>query len=161
MGNERYFELMLMEQVNIFSLVAIDSVGEAPEQCYSELLIHCNKTGVIIWGAVLEAAVWVDNNRYLLFLTDGLLYENGLTIYLFDIKKGILEKIKLISAYGDGYFENMEVDSNSVSFNFLGNYKWTVSVFNKPTIRIPFTESWVICRDFKLKTYLEVTKKAI
>lgn len=147
-----------MERVDIFSLVAIDSIEETPEQCYSELLIRGKKTGTIIWGAVLEAAVWIDNSRYLLFLTDGLLYEDILTIYLFDVEKGIQEKIQLGAAYADGYFENMEISSDSVIFDFLGNYRWTITVFSKPVIRIPFTESWAVYRSFKLKTYLEITK---
>ncbi|MBA7845937.1 hypothetical protein HV213_21050 [Klebsiella sp. RHBSTW-00484] len=150
-----------MERVEIFSLAAIDNAREIPELCHSELFMHGKETGTIIWGAVLEAAVWVDNNRYLLFLTDGLLYEDTLNIYLFDIKKGIQETIKMGATYADGYFENLEINTDSVSFDFLGNYRWTVNIFNKPVIRIPFTESWVISRDFRFTTYLKVTKTNI
>ncbi|EBS7635453.1 hypothetical protein CDR68_17095 [Salmonella enterica] len=146
----------MMKLVNLFSLMAIDNVADTPEQCHSVLLINGNDTGVIIYGAVLEASVQVDTARYLLFLTDGLLFENGLTICLFDALEGVLDEVRLVAAYTDGYFENLKISSDSVSFDFFGTLKWTVRVLKTPVVRLPLINPFGVYRHFRLKTFLQI-----
>ena len=145
-----------MKQVEMFSLIAINSEAEPPEQCYSELLVNGNKTGLIIWGAALEAAVHVYGKRYVLFLTDGLLYENALTIYLIDLVKGVLDEIHIGQPYADGYFENLKIDPDSIHFKFLGEILWELKVYSHPVLRNQLIKTRYVKRKFGIKTYFNI-----
>ena len=66
----------------------IREVGER-EELISEILLNGSSTGKLISGAILEGAVQWEN-RYLLFMTDDVAYEEAFGIYLLDDHLNIL-----------------------------------------------------------------------
>ena len=71
-------------------------------QAQSEILLDNRHTGIIVPGSILEAAVEISAERYLLFITDGILFEESLTIVLCQLELGVLEVIHIGLAYHSG-----------------------------------------------------------
>lgn len=62
-----------MEEVTTLSLSEISEATDNT-QARSEVQIGGNSTGFIIPGKALEAAIRVDERRYLLFVTDDVIF---------------------------------------------------------------------------------------
>lgn len=97
MGNGQLAEIE-MEEVKTLSLSEVNEATDAA-LTRSEVLIDGNATGIIIPGKVLEAAIKVDARRYLLFVTDDIIFEEMLTILLLDLSQGIVEELTIGGAY--------------------------------------------------------------
>lgn len=95
-----------MEQVSTLSLCEISEATDTT-QARSEVLIGGNSTGIIIPGKVPEAVIRVDERRYLLFMTDDIIYEEMLTVLLLDLSQGVIEELTIGAAYSSGYFEDL------------------------------------------------------
>jgi len=147
---------MKMEQVTTLSLVEVSEATDTA-RARSEVLIENRATGVIIPGKVLEAAIKVDADRYLLFVTDDIVFEEALTILLIDCSHGVLEKVVIGGAYTSGYFEGLSVSSNSVSFRFIGDTNWTVRVSESPMIKLPFSDPRGVKRPIGLRKYIDIS----
>lgn len=85
----------------------------------SEIILHGVQTGKFVAGAILETAVkW--NEFYLLFMTDDVLFEEALSISLFDEQFNILDVATLIRIYSTGIFSMLElIEPNVINFRFF------------------------------------------
>jgi hypothetical protein len=101
-------------------------------------VINGNSTDIIVPGQILEAAVQVNDHRYILFLTDDIIFEESLTIALIDVKDGVKEIVRLGNEYSMGSFEVLSVTVDSINFRFIGNFLWTVNTVDSPRLRLPF-----------------------
>ena len=116
-----------------------------------------NSTGITVPGKVLEAAVKVDARRYLLFVTDDVIFEEMLTILLLDISQGVVEELTLGGAYTSGHFGDLEVMPHSASFSFIGDTTWTVKVSTSPTFKLPFSDPRGVSRPVALRKYIDIS----
>lgn len=73
-----------MEVTNAISLQIIHEATQFKEsEC--EVLLNGKTSGVKVSGKVLEAAVKVDDVHYLIFLTDDVIIEESLNIFLISL----------------------------------------------------------------------------
>ncbi|NRF67055.1 hypothetical protein HLB44_08685 [Aquincola sp. S2] len=102
-----------------------------------ELLRAGAPTGCQVFGAVLEAAIlW--NDRTLLFMTDGIPYEDFLTIHLFDDRLSPLDSASIGTMFSTGSFSLLRLDEpNRVVFRFIGDTAWTVELLEQPVLQLP------------------------
>jgi hypothetical protein len=124
-------------------------------QAGSEVYFDGKSSGIIIFGKLLEAAFRVDNDRYLIFTTDDVLFEESLTITLLSSNKGVIEVVHLGGEYASGTFENVSTDKDSVHFQFIDDVRWTIKISRSPHLRIPFlSDPHGVKRSPGLKTYM-------
>jgi hypothetical protein len=104
----------------------------------SEILLHGARTGKLVSGAMLEAAVqWQD--RHLLFMTDDVPFEDMLSIQLLDARFDLLDSALLGSPYATGSFSSLSlIEPNKVRFRFIGDTFWTVELLAVAQARLPF-----------------------
>lgn len=146
-----------MQQVHSLSLVKVQE-ETGLSQARSEVVLNGNNTGIIVPGEILEAAVLINEQRYVLFLTDDVIFEESLTIALFDLREGIKEIVWLGNEYATGYFEALAVTANSINFRFIGEYLWTVTVSDIPRFRLPFvSDPQGVKRDTGFKKYMNIS----
>lgn len=142
--------------------VSLSVVRETDERTMTEgayeVCIDGVKTGITVPVKVLEAAVKVDADRYLLFLTDDVPYEEALHIVLLHRKTGILEKLFLGGPYLTGSFADMCVSTDAVTFSFMGDTTWKVEVPEKPFLQLPFIgDPRGISRPFGLQHFIKIS----
>jgi hypothetical protein len=103
----------------------------------SEVLCDGRGTGKFIPGAILEAAVqWRD--RYLLFATDDIPYEEMLRVLLLDRHFAQLDSARIGAPYSTGTFAALTLTQpDRVSFRFIGATIWTVQLLPRPRLRWP------------------------
>lgn len=124
-------------------------------QACSEVYFDTKPSGIIIFGKVLEAAFHIDNDRYLIFTTDDVLFEESLTITLLSSNKGVVEVVHLSGEYASGTFENVSTDKEIVHFQFIDDVRWTIKISRSPHFRIPFmSEPRGVKRSPGLKKYM-------
>ncbi|WP_313825797.1 hypothetical protein [Leclercia sp.] len=142
-----------------FTTLLLSEVSEATDttQARSEVLIGGKSTGIIIPGKVLEAAIKIDPRRYLLFVTDDVMFEEMLTILLLDSFQGIVEKLTIGGAYSSGHFEDLRVSPRSASFRFIGDTTWTIKVSSSPTFKLPFSDPKGVSRSMGLRKYINIS----
>jgi len=146
-----------MRQVNSISLVKVREATDL-SQAQSDVVLNGTNTGIIVPGLVLEAAVQVNNERYILFLTDDVIFEEALTIVLTDLQEGVKEIIRLGNEYSTGSFEDLSVTTDSITFRFIGNSLWTMKIADSPRLRLPFgSDPKGIRRDVGLKKYMTIS----
>jgi hypothetical protein len=104
----------------------------------SELMLNRQPSGQVIDGAVLEAAIqWHD--LMLAFVTDNIMHEETLRIYLFDAKWNVVDSAQLGWMYATGVFSLLELGPpNTVRFLFFGDTDWTLELFNEDVFAVPF-----------------------
>ena len=90
-----------MQQVNSISLVKVREATDV-SQAQSDVVLNGKSTGILVPGQVLEAAVQVNEQRYILFLTDDIIFEESLTIALIDVHDGLKEIVHLGNEYSTG-----------------------------------------------------------
>jgi len=109
--------------------------GEVPT---SEVLVHGRSTGKLVSGKILEAAVQWEN-RYLLFMTDDVPFEEMLSIHLLDAQMNVLDSALIGSPYSSGAFTSLLLsEPNTVQFRFIGDTLWRVELLSRPRFRVPF-----------------------
>ncbi|MEE3664924.1 hypothetical protein V2I52_24020 [Brenneria sp. g21c3] len=129
-----------MEVTNAISLQIIHEATQFKESV-CEVLLNGKSTGVKVSGKVLEAAVKVDDELYLLFLTDDVIFEESLNIFLVRLgsNSAVVDSATIGAMYNTGIFKNIRVaSSDSVDFNFMGDNLWKVAVYHAPKLRVPF-----------------------
>ena len=83
-----------MQQVQSLSPILTREASELTQaQC--DVVLNGESTGILVPGHVLEAAVQVNDQRYILFLTDDVIFEESLTIALIDVHDGLKEVVRL------------------------------------------------------------------
>lgn len=104
----------------------------------SELVLNQQPTGQIIDGAVLEAAIrWHD--LVLAFVTDDIMHEEALHIYLFDAQLNVVDSARLGWMYATGAFSLLGLcPPNTVRFLFFGDTDWTLELFSDDVFAVPF-----------------------
>jgi len=155
MGNGQLVEIE-MEEITTLSLSEVNQATDTT-QARSEVLIEDNSTGIIIPGQVLEAAIKVDTRRYLLFVTDDVIFEEMLTILLLDLSQGVVDELTIGGAYTSGRFEDLKVSPRSASFRFIGDTTWTVKVSPSPTLKLPFSDPRGVSRPTILRKYIDIS----
>ncbi|GAB2879040.1 hypothetical protein GCM10027277_55350 [Pseudoduganella ginsengisoli] len=111
--------------------------GGSEVQARSEIMLKGTRTGAILDGAVLEAALsW--HEYIIVFLTDDVPYEDTLRIYLLDANLCIVDSASLGAMYSTGAFRDLQVvQSDTVRFRFIGDVTWTLRLFDKRTLALP------------------------
>lgn len=146
-----------MQPVNTVALIENSPATEF-KQAKSEVIVAEKASGVIVSGHVLEAAVQVDDDRYLIFSTDDVIYEEFLTVTLISLNDGVLESLQLGNEYSSGVFEKLSTSRESVHFQFIGDAVWSIKVADSPRLRLPFfLEPRGVKRASGLKTYMTIT----
>ena len=129
-----------MEVTDAISLQIIHEATQFKEsEC--EVLLNGKATGVKVSGKVLEAAVKVSDVHYLIFLTDDVIFEESLNIFLIILGSNntVVEYASIGSMYSTGEFKNMKIaSSDSVLFDFMDGEQWKVIIHNSPKLRLPF-----------------------
>ena len=146
-----------MQQVNSIALVKVHEASDV-SQAQSDVVLNGKSTGIIVPGQVLEAAVQVNEQRYILFLTDDIIFEESLTIALIDVHDGLKEIVHLGNEYSTGNFADLQVTDDSVDFRFIGDYIWTLKVSDSPRLRLPFvSDPKGVKREYGLKKYITIS----
>lgn len=94
-------------------------------------------------GSILEAVVRLTGigtvSGYFLFLTDDIPYEDTLSLVLLGEDLRVLDSARLGGMYSTGKFADLVLDPPArMTFRFFNEAVWTVTVFDKPSIRLPF-----------------------
>ncbi|ELY5826263.1 hypothetical protein SNN65_000164 [Cronobacter turicensis] len=150
-----------MQQVNSVSLMKVREATDL-SQAHSELLLNGNITGIIVPGEILEASVQINEQRYVLFLTDDVIFEESLTIALIDFREGIKEIISVGNEYSTGNFEALSITADRINFRFMGDYLWTFTVSDTPRLRLPFvSDPQGVTRDTGFKKYMDISATTV
>ena len=129
-------------------------------QATSEAIVGDKPTGITIDGQVLEAAVKVDSDRYILFTTDDVIFDESLTVTLISLSKGKLESLQIGNEYSSGSFEQLSVHDEYICFNFIGHSVWVIKVNGSPKLRFPFvSDTHGVKRSSGLKAHLSIDAK--
>ena len=136
------------------ALIAANSEDELPR---SKLYIDNSDTGLILTGAVLEAAVKF-RDHYLVFLTNDIPFEESLNIYYIDNNLTIIDAATLGAIYSTGHFRGLQLmEPNCVKFNFFGGTDWVVELFVTKQKHLPFfSDPKGVTRAAKLHCYFKV-----
>lgn len=152
---------LIMQQVNSVSLMKVREATDL-SQAHSELLLNGNITGIIVHGEILEASVQINNQRYVLFLTDDVIFEESLTIALIDLCEGFKEIVSVGNEYSTGNFEALSITADRINFRFMGDYLWTVTVSDTPRLRLPFfSDPRGVKRDAAFKKYMDISATTV
>lgn len=152
---------LIMQQVNSVSLMKVREATDL-SQAHSELLLNGNITGIIVPGEILEASVQINDQRYVLFLTDDVIFEESLTIALIDFREGIKEIVSVGNEYSTGNFEALSITADRINFRFMGDYLWTVTVSDTPRLRLPFlSDPRGVKRDAAFKKYMDISATTV
>jgi hypothetical protein len=138
--------------------VALTREATELTQAQSDVVLNGKSTGIIVPGQVLEAAVQVNGQRFILFLTDDIIFKESLTIVLIDVHNGLKEIVHLGNEYSTGSFLDLQVTDNSVNFRFIGDNIWTLKVSDSPRLRLPFvSDPKGVKREPGLKKYITIS----
>lgn len=108
------------------------------ELATSELLLDGKPTGLIVTGAVLEAAVEWQSCR-IAFLTDDIPFEDMLRIYMFDANMTLVDAAVLGAMYSTGTFTKLSLQPpNALTFHFFGGTVWRIVLLAERELGLPF-----------------------
>ncbi|AVF95397.1 hypothetical protein AL552_17380 [Vibrio diabolicus] len=120
--------------------IEIRDVEEGSEYISEKILlaIEGKLANSFVKGAQVEYGIKFDNN-YVIFITDDILNEETLRIYLFDLNARLVDYLYIGSAYSTGYLQELTLQKDgSISFLFIGDTLWNVKVLSKAKMIIPF-----------------------
>lgn len=104
---------------------------------HSEIIINQQPTGTFLAGAVLEIAFQCDA-FVLAFLTDNILHEETLRIYLLDAHLQTLDSASMGAMYATGAFSLTSLlPPNRLRFHFFGGTEWTLELLKQPRFAVP------------------------
>lgn len=104
----------------------------------SELRLDDKPTGLVVTGAVLEAAVEWHGFR-IAFFTDDIPYEDMLRIYMFDSSMALVDAAVLGARYSTGTFAELNLQPpNSLTFRFFGGTVWRMVLLDEQEFSLPF-----------------------
>ncbi|MBV6324696.1 hypothetical protein [Duganella violaceipulchra] len=123
----------------------------------SELIVDGKPTGKVIDGAVLEAAIrWQD--LLLVLVTDNIMHEETLRVYLLDTNFEVVDSAWLGSMYATGVFSLLELQPpNKIRFLFFGGTDWTLELLNEQTFALPFSEPRGVHRPLKFHRRFKIS----
>lgn len=119
-----------------FSLQLVGS-HLSDEKPKSEIVLDDRPTGKTLDGAILEAALrW--KGLILVFVSDAVLYEDTLHIYLLDRSLQALDQASMYGLYSTGTFSLLDiVPPDTVRFVFFGDVVWGLKISDHKTLRFP------------------------
>lgn len=104
----------------------------------SELLLDGKPTGLIVDGAVLEAAVKWQGCR-IAFFTDDIPFEDMLRIYMFDADMTLVDAAVLGGMYSTGTFADLNLQPpDTLTFRFIGGITWRIVLLAEREFALPF-----------------------
>lgn len=104
----------------------------------SEVLIAGRKSGTVVSGRVLEAALRCAGT-WLLFVSDDVPSEDMLSIYLLDDGGRMLDSARIGGPYTTGSFSGLRLDPPStVHFRFIDDAGWSVRVLENGQFSVPW-----------------------
>ena len=107
-------------------------------------------------GAVLEGA-WGIGQDILCATTDDTPYEEALHFSLLGPNQSV-EHLTLGAAYATGVFAAHGVQGNTLRFRFFGSQIWSITVEQRPRVRLPFLNDPAgVSRPLRLRTRLRVS----
>lgn len=123
----------------------------------AELLLRDQPTGRMVAGAVLEAAVQ-SAHGYVVFLTEGVPYEDALHIHLLDGVLRLRDSATIGAAFVTGTFTDLTlVDPDLLRFRFAGDFTWSVELFDASRWRLPWlSEPSGVSRRYWLRRWFGV-----
>ena len=131
------------------------------EVVYSEVWIKELKSKTTITGSILEAAFSFGDQYIILFVTNDIIYEESLHVYLLDFDlHQVLDSAVIGGMYSTGLFENEKVvGEDTVFFSFMANHDWMLKVLKKPELVSPlsFATPQFVKRPFSMKRYFRIT----
>lgn len=108
-----------MEQFSPFSSKPFKSSDASPGP-HLQLLRDNQPFGEPLKGALIEAQYQVDEQRYLLFVTDDVPYEETLRLYLINRDAEILDSLEFGGYLANGALEDLHiVDKQTIEFSFI------------------------------------------
>lgn len=125
---------------------------------HCELCIAGRATGLQVPGKVFEAAVKVDD-RYLVFVTEGVTMEELLSIHLVSADGRLLDTASIGLMYALGLFAGLKLElPGTARFRFLGDLAWSVEVYPAPRWAWPLRSEgpgvkrpWRLRRAFRVR----------
>ena len=149
-------EKPVIHPVNYLSIKPLPvDFGEPP---VSDLLAHGQPVGVSVGGAVLEAA-FATHDYCVLFMTDDVPYEEGLTIHLLTRDYRYVESAGLAWPYAAGAFRYPQVTGErSIQFRFF-DFPVVLEILPRPQFRIPFVPDFVgVFRPFGFTRHMRLRR---
>ena len=126
----------------------------------SELLLDGEPTGLMVTGAILQAAVeWHDYR--IAFFTDDIPYEDMLRIYMFDLDMALVDAAVLGAMYSTGTFDALTLQPpDRLTFRFFGGTVWRMVLLAEPEFALPFvSDPRGVSRKFKLSRQFRIEGK--
>ena len=108
--------------------------GGKPTEPSKVVLQHSQTSNIIeVVGSVLEAE-FMFGDFYLIFITEGIPFEEALYIYLINPNLIIKDTIEISAAYTPGIFRNfMTISPNKIKFSFFDSEDyWVIEILDKP-----------------------------
>jgi len=126
----------------------------------SELLLDGKPTGLIVTGAVLEAALEWQGCR-IAFLTDDIPFEDMLRIYMFDANMTLVDAAVLGAMYSTGTFTGLSLQPpNALTFRFFGGTVWRMVLLAEREFGLPFlSDPSGVSRKFKFFRHFRIEGK--
>ena len=123
------------------------------------IIIDGHESKIHVDGTCLEAALLVNDNYILLFVTFDCPFEEILAIYLLDLQQNrIIDKAKIYQMYYTDFFSDLVILSeNKLSFDFLIKGGWTLELFDKPEKSLTYLfPTLLVKRPFSLTRYFSI-----
>lgn len=134
-----------MKAISKFSLKKVDEI-------YANLFYENRKIKKVV-GQLIEEAFEINNN-YLLFVTEGLPYEEGLHIYYFSNQFELLDWAELSAPYTAGILNDLKVKDNTITFTFFHHKEfWQLDVLQNPKRVFSVSLASVLKRPFSIGKY--------
>lgn len=126
----------------------------------SELLLGGRSTGVIVTGAVLEAALEWQGYR-IVFLSDDIPFEDMLRIYMFDADLTLVDAAVLGAMYSTGTFAELSLQPpDALTFRFFAGTVWRMVLLAKREFALPFLfDPSGVSRKFKFFRHFRIEGK--
>lgn len=133
-----------MKMVHSDIALSIVEPIDPDQETWCEVLFKQKKTDIFIRGKVMEEALYIAENRYLIFSTDEVIFEESLNIYLIEIGRGVLDKRWIGQPYTTDCFSGVNIiDHQTLSFSFLYLRDWKLSVYPKARLKLSIS-SWLL-----------------
>ena len=136
------------------------SIEEIPnpsstEPLFSYLTINGHRLETPIEGVMLKTTFQVGH-RYLAFITDGILHEDTLWVYLIDEHYQVIDKIWFFAMYSTGTLTDMQIQSHdTVTFSFFKDDRWQLTVHQNKKRQFPWVwKQFCAHREFSFFCYL-------
>ena len=141
--------------------ISIDAISSQPPTSPSRsyLTIKGHRLETPIEGALMESVFQVGN-RYLVFLTEGVLHEDTLWVHLIDENHQVIDKLWFFGMYSTGVLSNIRIESeNIMTFSFFDGDRWKLTVHQEKKRQIPWIiKKYCVHRDFSFSCYMTLKR---